>query len=141
MTMTPKSDSKIVSLLQLHYPNLEGVYLFGSHARDEARPESDLDLAILFSFEDSQKYRNLALSEASLALARVFDCEVDLVNLRAVDTVFQYQIITTGKVLFAQDFNQLYSFEGLIVSMYQKLKEERRFIEAEIKKSGEIFAS
>jgi len=123
--MVHSTEQVILEICQRHYGEVEAVYLFGSHARGEADPNSDLDLAILFDYEQAQAVGELSLSEAALELARVVGCSVDLVNLRQVSTVFQYQIITTGKLLFAGPGSTPYIFEGLVVSLYQKLLAER----------------
>ena len=41
-------------LEQLYGPRLKGVYLYGSYARDEADPESDLDILVVL--EDYRNY-------------------------------------------------------------------------------------
>ncbi|MDQ1266071.1 MAG: transf 2 protein [Bacteroidota bacterium] len=55
-----KADSIIRELsaeLKALYPDFRGIYLFGSHARGEAREDSDIDIAILF---DRAIQRNFA---------------------------------------------------------------------------------
>ncbi len=139
--MVHSFNQEIVESCKRHFPNLEAVYLFGSEADEQAGPNSDLDIALLLSHGEAQKFGNLALSDAMLEMQSSFDKKVDLINLREVSTVFQYQVITTGVVLFSQTLEDLFSFEGLVVSMYQKLKEERALIEQDIKTTGEIYAS
>ncbi len=58
-------------------PGLELAFLFGSHATGRARPDSDIDLAVLFAKPISAELK-LALTEL---VAAEFSCAVDFVDL------------------------------------------------------------
>ncbi len=45
---------KIVEAIRDLYPEAIGIYLVGSVAREEAHPESDIDILILFSDDQDQ---------------------------------------------------------------------------------------
>jgi uncharacterized protein len=58
------------SLEQLYGPRLRGVYLYGSGARDQLTPESDIDLAIILDRIDdrSAEHRHVSRLGADLSL-------------------------------------------------------------------------
>ena len=107
------------------YPNVQGVYLFGSYMTADEWPESDVDIALLLPPEEAKKERSFAMNECSVALARSLNKEVDLLNARTVSTVFQKEIISKGKLLYCADRYAVDEFEMLTLSYYQKLNEER----------------
>ncbi|MDT8448019.1 MAG: nucleotidyltransferase domain-containing protein [bacterium] len=131
---------RLVQICCASFPELEALYLFGSEARGEAWPDSDLDLALLLPTEQAKAAGSLALSDLAWELSKELDRKVDLVNLRTLSTVFQMQVISNGKVLYTKDPERLYEFEALVLSLYQHLKEERAAIEREIMRTGEIYA-
>jgi len=65
---------------------------------------------------------------------------VDLINLRIVNTVFQFQILQTGSLIFTNDIYAIDEFEMLTLSYYQKLHEERSDILKEIISSKMVLA-
>jgi predicted nucleotidyltransferase len=107
------------------YPNVQGIYLFGSYMTDNEWPDSDVDLALLLPPHEAKEECNLAMSKCSLALYRALDKNVDLLNARTVSTVFQKEIIVNGKLLYCADRYAVDEFEMLALSFYQKLNEER----------------
>ena len=72
------------------------------------------------------------------ALMDVLKKDVDLVNLRRVNTVLQHEIIQTGRIIYMKDEYTIDLFEMIVMSLYQKLNEERAGILKEIYKSGRI---
>lgn len=108
-----------------YYPDVQGIYLFGSHLTEDEWPDSDVDIALLLPPDAAKKERSFAMSECSLALARILNKEVDLLNARTVSTVFQNEIISKGRLLYCADRYAVVEFEMLTMSYYQKLNEER----------------
>ena len=98
------------------YPNVQGVYLFGSYMTADEWPDSDVDIALLLPPEEAKKERNFAMSECSLSLARSLNKEVDLLNARTVSTVFQKEIISKGRLLYCADRYAVDEFEMLTLS-------------------------
>lgn len=135
--MTP--EHAIVSVVLEHFPGVQGVYLFGSHGAGEAWPESDVDLALLLSFEEAGECPALMLSPCHGALAEALGRPVDLVNLRLVSTVFQLEIIKTGRLIYTGDINAINEFEMLTLSFYQKLNEERKAILDDFAATGKAY--
>lgn len=124
---TELSDSMIKTVMQ-HYPDVQGIYLFGSFLTEDEWPDSDIDLALLLPPLVAKQVRSLAGSDCALELAALLGKEVDLLNARMVSTVFQKEIVMSGRLLYCADRYAVDEFEMLTLSYYQKLNEERREI-------------
>ncbi len=124
----------ILQTLQTRVPNLLAVYAFGSRIQGNARPDSDLDLAVLVAgYAEPLELWNLSGDLADLA-----GCPVDLLDLRAASTVMQYQIITTGQRWWAKDA-QAALFEAAILSEKTTLDSARAGLLADIGKEGTVY--
>lgn len=97
------------------------IYLFGSRAKGQARAESDLDLAVIGTtvFDRERLFR------IQLELAALLDHPVDLVDLRAADTVLQMQVLGGGQLLFCTDDNDRLAIEAMMMKDYQMLNYSR----------------
>lgn len=118
----------IVDTILKFYPNAEAIYLFGSYGTEFERPDSDLDIALLLPWDAELKQNSLALTPCWSALTKLLSRKIDLINLRGTNTVFQNEIINTGRVIYEADEDLRLAFEMLVLSMYQKLSEERKEI-------------
>ncbi|WP_370278892.1 nucleotidyltransferase domain-containing protein [Pontibacterium sp.] len=130
---------QVKKLLKAQLPSLQAAYIFGSWGTAAQRPDSDLDIAVLlpraFSCDDDHW---LALQ---YELASTAKCPVDLINLREVSTVFQKEIIWKGRPLYVADPERVTEFEALVLSLYQKLNDERAGIISRIIETGRVYAS
>jgi predicted nucleotidyltransferase len=124
----------IVRTLQTGLPNLLAVYAFGSRINGTARPDSDLDLAVLVAGLADP----LALFDLAGELADLAECAVDLLDLRAASTVMQYQIITTGVRWWARD-HQAALFEAAILSEKTELDTARSALLEDIRQRGSVY--
>lgn len=111
------------------------ILLFGSYAKETAHAESDIDLAYLSSKELSSYERFILASE----LAGLAGCEVDLVDIRTIDTVFTMQIFEQGTPIYIQDENELMRQKMRAYSMYAVLSEQRAPVIEAIKERGSVF--
>lgn len=124
----------MVDLLQRELPNLLAVYAFGSRIQGVADAGSDLDMAVLVAgHADPMQLFTLAGCLSDLA-----ECPVDLLDLRAASTVMQYQVITTGRCLWAAD-TRAALYETFILSEKTALDEARAGLLSDIKKSGTVY--
>ena len=128
-----------LELVQASLPEVQAVYLFGTFADGTERLESDVDLALLLPHERAKTLGSLYGSDLHQALAQHFGRDVDLINLREVSTVFQNQIVSTGKLLYSADEYARQTFEMYTLSFYQKLNEERAAILEELYRTGEAY--
>lgn len=123
----------LVEALRARLPDLLSVYAFGSRVAGTAGPASDLDVAVLVAgYADP-----LTLWDIASKLADIAGTPVDLVDLRAASTVFQYQIITTGECLWALDA-QAAIYESFILSEKTALDAARAGLIADIERTGTI---
>lgn len=124
----------IIATLQTRLPHLLGIYAFGSRISGTARPDSDLDLAVLVAgYADP-----LILFDLAGAVADVAGCAVDLLDLRAASTVMQYQIITTGQRWWAKNV-QAALFEAAMLSEKTELDTARAGVLADIQQRGTVY--
>jgi len=85
-------------------------YLFGSYAQDVAKSSSDIDLAVLLpghKSSSSEFYQKLITAiRANIGTERF-----DLLILNNASPSIQYEIINTGKVIYARSEQELEHFE------------------------------
>lgn len=126
--MQTTSQSIIGDIALAHYPAIQGIYLFGSYGTENEWPTSDVDIAMLLPHAQAGRERHLDLSPCRMELESALRREVDLVNLRRVNTVFQKEVIAEGRLIYCADKQAVDEFEMMVISFYQKLNEERREI-------------
>lgn len=127
------NDGPIVTAIRAKFPQTIAIYAFGSKVQGTAGPDSDLDLAVLVA-----GYVNaVTLWEMAGSLADIVACDIDLLDLRAASTVMQYQVITTGRRLWAAGV-QADLFECYVLSEKTALDTARAPLMADIRATGEI---
>lgn len=129
----------IIQTVLTHYPNVQGVYLFGSFMTEDEWPDSDVDIALLLPPLEAKQASNLTGTDCVLELASALGKKVDLLNARMVSTVFQKEIVTNGRRLHCADRYAVDEFEMLTLSYYQKLNEERGAIIAAALADGRFY--
>ena len=73
--------------------------VFGSVARGESRPDSDID--ILVEFEPAARIGFIGLSQLSRELETLFGHRVDVVTKRGLNPLIRDQVLAEAEVLFA----------------------------------------
>lgn len=129
------TDSSLIAHIRKAVPNLIAFYRFGSTQRGNARPDSDVDLAVL----SNKTLSELDRFELAQELAIQLHCDVDLVDLRSASTVMRMQVLSTGTCLATEDDRARREFEMYVYSDYARLNEERREILKGIAKRGLIY--
>jgi predicted nucleotidyltransferase len=132
------SYNAIARTVKYYYPDIEAIYLFGSFGTDEEKENSDLDIALLFPLPKAKMIKDLIMSDCYYALSEILARTVDIINLRTANTVFQHEIIYEGRIIYMQNEYSVDSFEMLVISLYQKLNDERAGIIQEILKNGKV---
>ncbi|MBT2655405.1 nucleotidyltransferase domain-containing protein [Bacillus sp. ISL-18] len=112
------------------------IVLFGSRVKGTFHNESDIDIAYLSDNKVLDKYEIFMLSQE---LAARLGRDVDLIDLNQASTVFQAQIIHTGKVIYCIDDQKRQQFELKTLKMYTKLNEERFPVLKRIDESGSVY--
>jgi len=126
--------SEIVRVLRAAVPGLQLVLLFGSHARGDATPASDVDVAFLASESPSASFLLAARQE----LERATGSDVHLVDLRAASTVFRHAIVQRGEVLLSVGGAEVEGFLDFALRDYVRLNEERAGILQDIRERGRV---
>lgn len=129
------NDNELIQQIRKSVPGLIALYRFGSHAKGTARPDSDMDLAILAG----APLPALRLFELAQDLAVHLHQEVDLVDLRTASTVMRMQVLATGTCLASLNDPARREFEMYAYSDYARLNEERREIVKGITKRGLVY--
>jgi uncharacterized protein len=92
-------------------PEIVAVYLFGSLARDRARADSDIDVALLldrdFDLDAHPLYRLDRIDELASALSR----PVDVVLLNKAPLVLRNQVLTYGRLVYETNHRQRIDYE------------------------------
>lgn len=131
MTAFPPSD--IIAAVLAELPEARAIYLFGSHADGSAGAESDLDLAVLLPGRGDP----VRVWQAGEGVAHRLNVDVDLVDLGAASTVMQFQVLTTGRRLFAAD-GQVDRFEAFVMAEMIDLNHARAGLLADITREGRV---
>lgn len=110
------------------------ILLFGSFAKETGRDDSDIDLAY-FSNNHLSSYERFLLSGE---LAAITCREIDLIDIKLIDTVFTMQIFEQGKLIYVKDNNEFTRQKMRAYSMYATLSEQRAPIIENIKNRGSV---
>ena len=129
----------IIETILDHYPNVQGIYLYGTFGTEDEWPNSDVDIALLLPPAEAKQAGSLMMSNLYSALVTRLRKDIDLVNLRQVSTVLQKEVVAADRRIFCADEYAADEFEMLTLSFYQKLNEERAEILAEGLKSGRFY--
>lgn len=113
------------------------VILFGSFAKGTTHDESDIDLAY-FSDKKLSSYERFMLASE---LAAIAGREVDLVDIKQIDTVFTMQIFEQGNPIYIHDENEFTCQKMRAYTMYATLSEQRATIISAIKERGSVFGN
>ncbi len=113
-------------------PEAWAVYVYGSFARGEDWPDSDLDIAVLLPPEQ----RIPDLLELIGAISKQIHRDVDVVDLRRVGDVLRREVLENGRTLFESDAERVLAWEASAMSRYAHYREEVRDILADFRRTG-----
>ena len=108
------------------YPFIEAAYLFGSHAAGRARPDSDVDLAVVGPRSEVQARKLDILADLT---AEGLD-RVDLIALDGADPAIRFEAVHLNCLVFARrgfDHGQYFSLalrEYFDLEPYLRLQRE-----------------
>ena len=133
--MAAITDAEILAAVRAQLPEVGTVYLFGSRAAGTEFSGSDIDIVVTLSSRADPVH----LWEAGEAIAVRLGADVDLVDMLAAGTVLQYQIVTTGRRLFARDPLEADLYEIYILSAMTALNEARAPLIQDILATGSVY--
>lgn len=96
------------------FPEIAAVYLFGSVARGTARPDSDLDIGLVFrkrgatALDHHRLIGDLASRLESVSGGR----PIDLVVLESQGPLFRHQVLLEGRLIHEGDRDRRIAFEA-----------------------------
>ena len=94
-------------------------YLFGSVARGEARPDSDVDVGVVLAAGAPRELPAFgALGDLHADLEEASDREVDLVVLNDAPVDLVHRVLRDGVLLYESDANRRIAFEARARSEY-----------------------
>jgi predicted nucleotidyltransferase len=112
---------KILAELKSH-PKVVAIYLFGSYARGEATPLSDIDIAVILNDIDPQ-------TEGEIG--SLYSDKIDLVLFHRLPIYIQFEVLKEGKELFVADEEYLKEVRFQVIRdylehewLYRRLKED-----------------
>ena len=135
----PIDERAIAAAVREALPEVQGIYLFGSHADGTQRRGSDVDLGLLFPPTDQRVSRNLFMHPVRQNLQGIAGCDFDLVDLRQVSTVLQNEVVMRGRRIYCADDLAADEFDLSVMSRYQKLNEERAAILKQFQETGRAY--
>ena len=114
----PKLTARLAELLDLRQEILEA-YLFGSHARGQAQPHSDVAVAVYIddARADDTGYGYRASLTTDLMAGLGFN-DVDVVVLNRAPPLLYHRVLRDGVRLLARDLRATTTREGRAVSRY-----------------------
>lgn len=133
-------ENAITAAIREAFPKIQAIYLFGSFVDNSAQKGSDLDLALLLPPSQARDEKsNLFMHPLQRRLQELVRRDVDLINLRRVQTVFQKEIIMGGRRIDCADPLGADEFDVQVLSRYQKLNEERAEIVRQFQETGRAY--
>jgi len=107
---------------------IDSAWIFGSEAAGRARPESDVDVAILFVRAPSAA----ELVEARAEGAALLDRPLDLVDLDTTSPILAYQVLRHGRLLVDRNPSRRFRFTAAVPAWREDVLALRRPIEAHL---------
>ena len=123
MFFTMEDEKKIVSILSEN-ERIEGAILLGSAAKGGMRPESDVDIAILFA--KGTVMDGLALSELSADLSFSVGRVVDAGILSSRNLIYAREAILHGRRIFERSRFAFDLAAATLLGIYARFNEDRQ---------------
>ena len=124
----------VVQVLRDAVPGLQLAVLYGSHARGDATPASDVDVAFLAP----APLAPALVTETRETLEHSIGRDVHLVDLRSASTVLRHAITRHGKVVHSDGSGAFEQFLDFVLRDYVRLNEERSGILQDIRERGRV---
>lgn len=125
---TAPSHETIAQAVREALPQARAAWLFGSAAKGAFRDGSDIDLAVDLPqpLSGAEKWR------VSELLALRLGTDVDLLDFLRLHTVMQFQVLSTGQLLFSLDPVRTHHYTGFVFTEYQNIQSWRQPMMAQL---------
>ena len=120
--MTTDKQAQIRRVLEQH-PAILAAYLHGSTAKGTARPDSDVDIAIL-----PEPGRHISLKvrlECAGQLEGILGCPVDIGELSTRNLIYSKEVVVGGQEIFSANRFESERFMATCLAMYAELQQQR----------------
>ena len=102
-----------------HHPEIEFIYLFGSHGRRKHGPLSDIDLAVYLGNSTSPDSYFQTSADLMGEFSHLLQTnEVDVVILNRAPLSLQYQVVFEGRLLYERRRLQRILFETKVIDLF-----------------------
>jgi uncharacterized protein len=105
---------KVPGILRAALPDVQAIYVYGSAARGDSGPGSDVDVGVLLPPGQSMSGH----LDIAARLAAVLGHDVDLVDLRRAGDFLRMEVLREGRALYVRDQDQLLDWEARAISSY-----------------------
>src|SRR5690606_9244959 len=113
-------------------PDVLAIYVYGSFASGDERPQSDLDLAVLLPPKREIPDLLALIGDLAIRIGR----DVDLIDLRRVGDVLRREVLLHGITLYVSEPARVLSWEASAMSRYARHREEIRGILEDFERTG-----
>lgn len=103
-------------------PDVVAAYVFGSVAQGRARPQSDVDIAVLLAADLDEETRFDRRLRIGWEVERIIGRQTDLVVLDDAPPLLQHQVLKHGRLIFERDRAARVEFEVRAGKIYADLK-------------------
>lgn len=103
-----KEIRKLVSELK-KYPKVLAIILFGSYAKKQVKPLSDIDIAVIIKGMDKKTETEVASYSSD---------KLDIVPFHRLPLYIQFEVLKHGKVLFVRDEKHLSRIKDQVLKEY-----------------------
>lgn len=118
------ADGAVFNRLKNYFadrPDVVAAILFGSAAREEARPDSDIDIGVLLTREATKQGidHSRLIADIMGVLKRN---DVDVVILNRASPLLLHRVVRDGHVIYASDHGALAEFTIRAIQQYEDTK-------------------
>lgn len=125
-------SAQIAAALRRACPDIMAAYLYGSSARGDDRPDSDIDIGVLLPPGQNLPDK-LALGAK---LHDITGRQIDLVDLRKVGNFLRMEVLREGQQLCNADPTQVLAWEARAMSEYAQHRTDIQGIMQDFQRSG-----
>jgi predicted nucleotidyltransferase len=125
----------MIDEIEKNIPDIKAIYLFGSFVSGTANQDSDIDIALLMPKKLLFEHK----LQLVLILSDIAHRDVDLVELRYVNTIFQEEILKTAQRIAIYDPLFCEQYEDYIFCSAMDFRDFRKPLVEDIRRRGSVY--